>query len=147
MMDFNFDIKCKKLDPNAILPTRGSEYSAGWDLYALGDYTIMPGTVEKINTGLSFELPVNTFGGVFARSGLATKNGLRPANCVGICDQDYRGQYIVPLYNDSDFIQYIHNGERIAQLIIIPYVNSDIIEVNELSDTERGEGGFGHTGV
>ena len=141
--------RIKKLNSLATLPTKGSEQSAGWDLYAAipdEEIVIQPGCIAKIGTGLSIELPEGTFGGVFARSGLATKQGLRPANCVGVCDSDYRGEYIVALYNDSDKARIVHNGDRIAQLVILPYVKCDYEEVEELSDTERGNGGFGSTG-
>lgn len=140
-------IKFKKLQPDAITPTRGSEFSAGWDLYAVGEYEIAPGGMVKIHTGLAFEIPMNNFGGIFPRSGCATKQGLRLANCVGVVDADYRGEVMVPLYNDSDEMQYVHNGNRIAQMIIIPYESAGLIEADELDDTERGDGGFGHSGV
>lgn len=141
-------IKVKKLNDKATLPTRGSEYAAGYDLYACLDDSVViaPHSTEKIGTGLSMELPEFTFGGIFARSGLATKEGLRPANCVGVCDSDYRGEYIVAIHNDSNFPRVIENGERIAQLIILPYVSFEFQEVEELSETNRGEGGFGSTG-
>ena len=142
--------RIKRLNDLAILPTKGSEQSAGWDLYAAilnKEIVIMPGQTAKIGTGLSIELPIGTFGAVFARSGLATKQGLRPANCVGVCDSDYRGEYIVALHNDSNEIRTVHNGDRIAQLVIIPYVICDYEEVIELTETERGEGGFGSTGI
>ena len=92
------------------------------------------------------KLPEGTFGAIFARSGLATKNGLRPANCVGVCDSDYRGEYIVPLHNDTEEIQVIKPGDRIAQLVLTPYIPMNFIEVKELEETERGTGGFGSTG-
>lgn len=146
------DIKVKKLNEKAILPTRGSEYAAGYDLYALvnneeGKIEIQPHSTEKIETGLAFELPENTFAAIFARSGLATKQGLRPANCVGVCDCDYRGQYIVALHNDSDEPRIVENEERIAQMILMPYINMNFIETDKLSDTVRGGNGFGSTGV
>lgn len=141
-------IKIKKLKDYAKMPTRGSEYSAGYDLCACVEkqVKIKPGEVAKIGTGLAMELPEGYFGAIFARSGLATKQGLRPANCVGVCDEDYRNEYIVALYNDSNQVQVIHNGDRIAQLILLPYENLDFVECKELSDTERGLGGFGSTG-
>lgn len=142
-MELNF----KKLSENAITPTRGSEEAAGWDLYAVGEYEIAPGGMMKIHTGLAFEIPVDNFGGIFPRSGCATKQGLRLANCVAVIDSDYRGEVLVPLYNDSDEVQCVHNGNRIAQMVIIPYESVDLVEVDELDDTERGDGGFGHTGV
>lgn len=142
-------LKVKKLNENATLPTRGSEYAAGWDLYANIDepITIQPNKMIKISSGIAIELPINTFGGVFARSGLATKKGLRPANCVGVVDEDYRGPVIVPLYNDSEEPVIIEPNERIAQLIVLPYINFEINEVAELSETERAESGFGSTGT
>ena len=142
------NLKIKMLDPNAILPTRGSEKAAGWDLYANLDapVVIAPGRVAKISSGIAIELPEGTFGGIFARSGLSTKKGLRPANCVGVIDEDYRGPVIVPVYNDSKIPVTISPNERIAQLIIMPYINCQISEVTELTETERDEGGFGSTG-
>lgn len=143
-------IKIKKLSDSAHLPTRGSEQAAGIDLYAnlpnKGYIRIMPHTTTKIGTGLSIELPEGTFGAIYARSGLATKNGLRPANCVGVCDSDYRGEYIVALHNDTNEMQIVNHGDRIAQLIVQQYVTPNFIEVEDLSDTERGAGGFGSTG-
>lgn len=142
------EVKIKKLRENAIVPTKGSNKSAGYDLYACCDDTIFiePYKTEKIATGLAIQPPAGYFGAIFARSGIATKNGLRPANCVGVCDEDYTGEYIVALHNDSSSIQSIHSGDRIAQLIFLPY--SDVIfhEVRELDDTERGNDGFGSTG-
>lgn len=142
------NIKIKKLNKNAIIPTRGSEYAAGVDLYACIDkpIEIQPHETVKIGTGLAMELPDGYFGAIFARSGLATKQGLRPANCVGCCDSDYRGDYIVPLHNDTDITQTVIPNERIAQLVIMPYLPVDFTEVDELTETERGSGGFGHTG-
>lgn len=143
------DIKFKKLDESATTPTRGSEYAAGYDLYANNKNAIkiLPGETQKIPTGLAFELPDNTFGAIFARSGLATKNGLAPANCVGVCDSDFRGEYIVALHNHSKETQFIYQGDRIAQLILMPFIPMNLIEVDELSDTVRGAGGFGSTGM
>lgn len=142
------EINVKKIRDNAVIPTRGSEYAAGYDLYAAIDETVVigPHETQKIGTGLSFELPENTFGMIVARSGLATKEGLRPANCSGICDSDYRGEYIIALHNDSDEIRYVEPNERIAQLILMSYVPMTFSLVNELTITERGEGGFGSTG-
>lgn len=144
----NTPIKVKRLNEFAQLPTRGSEEAAGYDLYAAisGPIFIHPHTTEKVGTGLAFELPRCTFGAIFPRSGLATKQGLRPANCVGVCDSDYRGEYVVAVHNDSDEIQMIAPGERIAQLILMPYIPMIFKEVDELSDTKRGAGGFGSTG-
>lgn len=144
----HIDIRYKKLKENALIPTRGSNFSAGYDLYACLDEAIViaPHSTEKIGTGLAFELPPYTFAGIFARSGLATKQGLRPANCTGVCDEDYRGEYIVALHNDTDEIKTVQPGERIAQMILLPYYRMEFIEEHELSCTERGEGGFGSTG-
>lgn len=142
-------INIKKLNENAIIPTRGSEGAAGVDLYACtsSSIVIMPHNTVKIGTGLAIELPYGYFGAIFARSGLATKQGLRPSNCVGVCDEDYRGEYVVALHNDTDEPQTINPMERIAQLVVMPYLPVEFNEVNELSDTERGDGGFGSTGM
>lgn len=143
------DIKVKKLNEFAKLPTRGSEYAAGYDLYAAIKERVGIRSHEtvKIGTGLSFELPEGTFAAIYARSGIATKRGLRPANCVGICDSDYRGEYIVALHNDTEEPQFIEPGERIAQMILLPYIEMKFNEVNELSNTNRGDSGFGSTGT
>ena len=142
-------VKIKKLNENTKIPTHGSEYAAGYDLYACIDdesIFIYPHQTVKIGTGLSIEIPEGYFGAIFARSGLATKYGLRPANCVGVCDSDYRGEYIVALHNDSEDTHIVTNGERIAQLVVLPYMPVEFEEVDELSDTERGTDGFGSTG-
>lgn len=139
-------IKVKKLNEKAILPTRGSDYAAGYDLYALEGAVIKAHETVKIGTGLAFELPNETFAAIFARSGLATKQGLRPANCVGICDSDYRGEYIVALHNDTDEDKTINAGERIAQMVLMPYIPMVFEEVEELEESVRGAGGFGSTG-
>lgn len=140
-------IKVKRLKENAILATYGSEKAAGADLYACTyeHIVIQPHTTQKIGTGLAMELPKGYFGAIFARSGLATKQGLRPANCVGVCDEDYRGEYIVALHNDTDEEKVVRHGDRIAQLVLLPYIQYDFVE-DELSETERGENGFGSTG-
>jgi len=101
----------------------------------------------KIGTGIAMEIPEGYFGAIFARSGLATKRGLRPANCVGVVDSDYRGEIIIALHNDTEFPQEVSEGERIAQIVIIPYLPVDFTEVDNLSSTVRGEGGFGSTGT
>ena len=141
----------KRVDNNdlAKVPTRGSEYAAGYDLYAATDSAIeIPAhTTVKIGTGLAIELPQGTFGAIFARSGLATKKGLAPANKVGVIDSDYRGEVIVALHNHTDQTQTIDAGERIAQIVVMPYVPVRWIESDYLNDTERGEGGFGSTGT
>lgn len=141
-------IRIKKLNENAFIPTHGSEYAAGYDLYACVSETItIPAhSTVKIGTGLAIEIPHGYFGAIFARSGLATKEGLRPANCTGVCDEDYTGEYIVALHNDTDLQKVIEPNERIAQLVLLPYLNVEFEEVDELSKTERGIGGFGSTG-
>ncbi len=141
-------IQIKKLNENAIIPTRGSAYAAGYDLYAALDAPVMIGAGEtvKIGTGLSIAVPEGYFGAIFARSGLAAKEGLRPANCVGVADSDYRGEYIVALHNDSAEPRTVTPGERIAQLVVMPYLSVEFEEAETLSETERGEGGFGSTG-
>lgn len=136
----------KLTNPNAIVPTKGTADSAGYDLYACEGGTIEPGATVKINTGIVAEIPQGYFGAVFARSGLATKQGLRPSNCVGVIDSDYRGDIIVALHNDSSEPRAINIGDRIAQLAIIPYINPTLTVVSELSVTDRGAGGFGSTG-
>lgn len=141
-------IKIKKLTDTAKTPTRGSEYAAGYDLYAdvKENVQIKPHETVKIGTGLAMEIPDGYFGAIFARSGLAAKEGLRPANCVGVCDSDYRGEYIVAIHNDSEETRTVTAGERIAQLVVMPYLPVTFDEVAELTDTNRGEGGFGSTG-
>lgn len=147
-------INIKKLNDTAIIPTRGSEYAAGYDLYAgcvdeknLEEVNVIsPYSTMKIHTGIAMEIPEGYFGAIFARSGLATKQGLRPANCVGVIDSDYRGEIIVALRNDSASEQTITSGERIAQIVIMPYLPVEFEEVDSLKDTERGDGGFGSTG-
>lgn len=141
------EIKIKRLYENSIIPTRGSEYAAGYDLYAYEGAIIKPHETAKIGTGVAIQPPKDTFGAVFARSGLATKQGLRPANCVGVCDYDYTGEYIVALHNDSNEERTVEAGERIGQVVFIPYINVSFVEVDELEETERGDGGFGSTGV
>lgn len=144
------EIKIQKLYEDAEIPTYGSALSAGMDLYAhLGEHEMLlikPHETIKVGTGIAVEPPVGYFGAIFARSGLATKQGLRPANCVGVCDWDYRGEYIVALHNDSEEEREVRNGDRIAQLVFLPYITGEIKVVDELSDTERGDGGFGSTG-
>ncbi len=142
------DVRFKRLNDLAKIPTRGSKFSAGYDLYAATDKDIQipPHATVKIGTGLAMELPVGWFGAIFARSGIATKRGLRPANCVGVADADYRNEYIVALHNDTTETKTVQAGERIAQLVILPCQDIDFKEVDELHDTERGIGGFGSTG-
>lgn len=142
-------IRIKKLNEAAMLPTYGSEFSAGADLYALCEepVTIAAGETKLIHTGLSMEIPAGFAGLVYARSGLATKRGLTPANKVGVIDADYRGEIMVALYNHGKEAQTIENGERIAQLVITPFLKGIFTETEDLSDTERGAGGFGSTGT
>ena len=143
------EVKVKRVNDLAILPTQGSSEAAGWDLYAAieADIEIPPHSTVKIPTGLIFELPQYTFGAIFARSGVATKLGLRPANCVGVCDSDYRGEYIVAMHNDTDQPQVVPAGARIAQLVIMPYIPVTMVQTDVLSETERSDGGFGSTGM
>lgn len=144
----NYNVKIKKLSPNATIPTYGSPYAAGADLYsAMDEVVIKPHTTTLIKTGISLELPVGFAGLIYARSGLASKRGLAPANKVGVIDCDYRGEVMVALHNHSNEEQTVARGERIAQLVITPYVTANFEEVDELSSTERGEGGFGSTGT
>ena len=142
-------IYIKRLKPNAQIPTAGTEYAAGYDLYAAIDeiVDIAPHSTVKIDTGLAMELQAGTFAGIFARSGLATKKGLRPANCVGVVDSDYRGPVIVALHNDTDEMMSVMPGERIAQMIIMDYRPIEFRIADNLSDTDRGTGGFGSTGT
>ena len=142
-------VNVKKLRDGAKIPVLGSKNAAGADLYALleHDYqSIAPHCTAKICTGIAMEIPEGYFGAIFARSGLATKCGLRPANCVGVIDSDYRGEVIVALHNDTDQFQTVEFGERIAQLVILPCQNVTFVEKEELSDTERGDGGYGSSG-
>lgn len=143
-------MRIKFLNDRAKMPTSGSQYAAGYDLYAAikEPVTIYPGTCEKIGTGLAMEIPTGYFGAIFARSGLATKQGLRPANCVGVVDSDYRGEVIVALHNDSNEARQVQPDERIAQLVLMPYGVVEKFEVvDDLEDTDRGAGGFGSTGI
>ena len=139
----------KKLSDLAKEPTKGSEHAAGWDLYAAtaDPVQIEPGQMKKIPTDIAVELPVYAFGAVYPRSGIATKRGLRLANDVGIIDADYRGNVIVALYNDSSETQTVTPQERIAQMIVSPYINISFKEVEELETTRRGKGGFGSSGT
>ena len=141
-------IEIKKLNKNAIIPTQAHPGDAGSDLYACLEepITIKPHETVKVPTGLSIAVPEGYFGAIFARSGLATKQGLRPANCVGVADSLYRGEYIVALHNDTKEDQIIKPNDRIAQLIIMSFLSVKFKEVEALDDTERGAGGFGSTG-
>lgn len=141
-------VNIKKLSENAIIPTRGSKEAAGMDLYACTSdkIVILPHDTIMVHTGIATEIPIGFFGAVFARSGLSSKKGLRPANCTGVVDSDYRGEILVALHNDTDTPQTIEPMERIAQLVVIPYLPIAFKEVEEISDTERGSDGFGSTG-
>ena len=143
-----YSVRIKKLDEKATIPTYGSEFAAGADLYAcLEDaLTINPHETILVHTGVAMEIPTGFAGLIYARSGIASKRGLAPANKVGVVDSDYRGEVMVALHNHSAVAQTIENGERIAQLVIAPYVVADFVVSDELDDTERGTGGFGSTG-
>ena len=143
-------VKIKKLNEKAVTPTYGTEFSAGADLYAVCDRDkteIPPHETVLVHTGIAMEIPEGYVGLVFARSSLGTKRGLAPANKVGVIDSDYRGEIMVSLHNHTNTIQQIDNGERIAQLAIVPFLKADFIVSDELDDTARGAGGFGSTGT
>lgn len=141
-------IRVKKLRENALLPTYGSVEAAGADLYACLDtpISIMPGQSVFVPTGLAMEIPVGYAGLIYARSGLACKRGLAPANKVGVVDSDYRGEFMIVLHNHGTQTQIINHGERIAQLVITPVFTPGFAEVDVLTDTQRSDGGFGSTG-
>ncbi len=140
-------IRVKKLNEKAVLPTYGTEYSAGADLYNLDEQiTIAPHSTHLVHTGIATEIPEGYCGLIFARSGLATKRSLAPANKVGVIDADYRGEIMVSLHNHSDKPQTIEAGERVAQLAIVPFLKAEYELADELTDTVRGVGGFGSTG-
>lgn len=142
-------MKFTKLDSRAGAPECGTPYAAGADLRAVSDepITIRPNETVLVHTGLAMEIPEGLVGLVYARSGLASKRGLAPANCVGVIDSDYRGEIMVALHNHSEETQTIESGERIAQLVIAPYISAEFIEAGGLSDTDRGQSGFGSTGT
>ena len=142
------EIRVKKLSPTAKLPARGSSAAAGYDLYAdLSEpLSLLPHATAMIPTGLAMEIPEGYFGAIFARSGLAAKESLRPANCVGVIDADYRGPCMVALHNDGEIPREVTPQERIAQLVIIPFLPAEFLEAEELDDTARSTGGFGSTG-
>ncbi len=141
-------IDIKKLNDRAQLPTRGSEQAAGWDLYSNNEEAVDVNahSTVMIGTGLSMAIPNGYFGAVYARSGLASKQGLRPANCVGVIDSDYRGEIIVSLHNDTNERKTINPNERIAQLVVMPYLATEFDEKDILDETRRGSNGFGSTG-
>lgn len=142
-------VSFKKLNNKAIKPSKGSEDAAGYDLYSCSSdpIVIKKHQTLKIGTGIAIEIPKGYFGAIFARSGIATKRGLRPANCVGVIDSDYRGEIIIAIHNDGHEKQVIEPYERIAQLVLIPYLPFTLEEVQALNSTERGAGGFGSTGT
>lgn len=140
-------MRIKRIRNDAIIPAYGSKDAAGMDVYSIENVTIEPHRTIMVHTGICMEIPSGYFGALYPRSGLATKRGLRLANCVGVIDSDYRGEIVVALYNDSDVPQEVCAGDRIAQLIISPYARPiSLEEVEELSHTDRCAGGFGHTG-
>lgn len=142
------DVKIKKLRDSAKIPTRGSEYAAGYDLYACIDepIDIPPKEMRKIPVGVAMQLPHGYFGGIYARSGLAYKKGIRPCNCTGVIDCDYNAEIVAGMYNDSNEIQTIEPNDRVAQMIIQPYLTVGFEEVRELPETRRGGSGFGSSG-
>ncbi len=142
------EIKLKKLNDSAKIPERGSDYAAGYDLFAniSENVEILPHETKLIGTGISCAVPEGYFGGIFARSGLSSKEGLRPANCVGVVDSDYRGEIKVALHNDSETSRTIVPDQKIAQFVVVPFLTVEFQEVAELDSTDRGEGGFGSTG-
>lgn len=142
-------VRIKKLDPKATVPTYGSEFSAGADLYACAEEAVLipAGETRMIHTGLAFEIPEGYVGLIYARSSLGTKRGLAPANKVGVIDADYRGEVMVSLHNHSSTDQVVEPGERIAQMVIAPFLKAEFSVADDLSDTVRGAGGFGSTGT
>ncbi|MDE6356195.1 MAG: dUTP diphosphatase [Clostridia bacterium] len=142
-------VNIKKLNPDAVIPSYGSEFAAGADLYACveNEITVLPHETVLIPTGFAIEIPIGLAGFIYARSGLATKKGLAPANKVGVVDCDYRGEVKVALHNHSNAPQTVASGERVAQMVIAPYLPCEFIESEELSETVRGTGGFGSTGT
>lgn len=162
MEKFAINVKIKRLSETAQLPTKAHDSDAAFDLYADIQETyipfgktfeesekgikVMPGQTVKVSSGVAMEIPEWYWGAVYARSGLATKQGLRPANCVGVIDSHYRGPIIVAIHNDSNNVQIIHHGDRIAQFMLAPVIETKFEEVSGLSDSDRGEGGFGSSG-
>ena len=144
----SMEINIIKLKENAVIPTYGSKFAAGADLYACLEetITIKPGETCLIKTGIAMEIPEGFAGLIYARSGLATKKGLAPANKVGVVDADYRGEIMVPLHNHSQQDAIVEPGERVAQMVITPFLAVQFVEVEELEETVRGENGFGSTG-
>lgn len=142
------ELKIKKLNENAVIPSYASSCAAGADLYSCeGELSFAPGETKLVHTGIAMEIPNGYVGLIYARSGIATKRGLAPANKVGVIDSDYRGEIMVALHNHSDKTASIQAGERIAQIVIAPYITADFVESQTLDETERGQGGFGSTGT
>lgn len=145
------NVRVKKMNPKAVIPTYGSRFSAGADLYAClnkDSVAVAPGKTILIGTGIAMEIPEGYAGLIYARSGLASKEGLAPANKVGVVDADYRGEIMVALHNHSNKVRRVAHGQRIAQIVITPFLTAQFTDVadGELNETERGNGGFGHTG-
>ena len=142
------DVKIKRVREKAIVPSHGSNDAAGYDLYACLDtpVSVRPHQTVFIGTGWAMEFPAGLVALLYARSGLAAQQGLRPANCVGVVDADYRGEYMVALHNDSEEMRVVNHGDRIAQMVLTSYFAMNYVETNELDSTERGAGGFGSTG-
>ncbi len=140
-------LNIKRLNEKAKIPTYGTEFSAGADLYTVEGATVEPHKTVLVHTGLSFEIPTGYVGLIFARSGLASKKGLAPANKVGVIDSDYRGEVMVSLHNHTDFPVSVEEGERVAQIAILPYLKAEFEVTDILTDTDRGAGGFGSTGA
>lgn len=141
------DVKIKKLNDIAIIPTKAHETDACFDIYASKYAEIAPGGTVLVHTGFATEIPVGYWGAVFARSGMATKHGLRPANCVPVIDAPYRGEWLIPLHNDSDEMQIVNAGDRIAQFMILPVLPTNLIVCDDIGESDRGDNGFGSTGA
>jgi len=144
----NTKVNVKKLSDKAVIPSYGSEFAAGADLYSAEEASIVipAGETRFIHTGIAMEIPTGLVGLIYARSGMACKRGLAPANKVGVIDSDYRGEIIVALHNHTNEEKTVETGERVAQMVLAPYIVANYNEVEDLSDTDRGEGGFGSTG-
>lgn len=141
------DILIKKTMENAKIPTRGSKFAAGYDLYSAETKTVLNGETVMFHSGIAMGIPNGYFGAIFARSGLSSKHGIRPATCVSVIDSDYTGEIGIPLHNDSDESFFIREGDRIAQMIVLPCQELRFVECKELPETERGSSGYGSTGV
>ena len=141
------DVKIKRLNDVAIVPTKAHDTDACFDIYASAYAEIAPCGTVLVHTGIATEIPTGYWGAVFARSGLASKRGLRPANCVPVIDAPYRGEWMVPLHNDSDELQIVNAGDRIAQFMILPVLPTNLIVCDNIDESDRGSGGFGSTGT